>query len=630
MDALFDGLKVVDAGTWIAGPVSSTILADYGADVTKIEMPGDGDAYRRLAHGPGTPNADINYAWAQDARNKRSITINLKTDEGQAILKKLVAQCDVYVTNYPLHMRRRLGLTYDDLKPLNPRMVYASLTAYGEYGPEKDREGFDLVAYWSRSGLMDVVRAPGAKPAHSLPGMGDHPTAISMYASIVTALLHRERTGEGSMVHTSLIANGVWAASCIAAAKFADGSDFSNYPNRAPRYFTREIYETADGRWLQFTFVRTEAETRHFFEVLGGRRTAGRPSLRDPRSPHRVRHGTRRPPAPRAGAQADRGVAGHVRGRGRAGLTSRQRPRPPQGSTASRQRHRHQTRGRHRRRLRHQPPGQRRRHPPHRRQKGSRRSASTPKPCWRNSATTPRPSTLSARTASSSGTRTSSSASRRPARTDCGPGGPRTDTSSEGENSAECGCEPLPHALVTGRVRMQIVRQVVGIRFAEEIQSIHVVEIGIPRSATRINGLGDDFADPRQREAADPVRFEPVDGDELAVLVRHRRPRASLRTGTINGRDGDDRHVGLALPDGVQKPVQRRHEDALAHRVHVHHVDAGLDADDVRLGIANRPCDELVQVALAAEAQVLQRHAGLAGRPQRARSSPDPRPPCSD
>lgn len=269
MDALFKGLKVVDAGTWIAGPVSSTILADYGADVTKVEMPGDGDAYRRLAHAPGTPNADINYAWAQDARNKRSITINLKTDEGQAILRKLVAQCDVYVTNYPLPMRRRLGLTYDDLKPLNPRMVYASLTAYGEYGPEKDREGFDLVAYWSRSGLMDVVRAPGAKPAHSLPGMGDHPTAISMYASIVTALLHRAQTGEGSMVHTSLIANGVWAASCIAAAKFARGSDFSNYPNRTPRYFTREIYETADGRWLQFTFVRSEAETRHFFEVLG-------------------------------------------------------------------------------------------------------------------------------------------------------------------------------------------------------------------------------------------------------------------------------------------------------------------------------------------------------------------------
>ena len=269
MDALFDGLKVVDAGTWIAGPVAATILADYGADVVKVEMPGSGDAYRRFATSPGTPQADVNYAWVQDARNKRSITVNLKTDAGRTILKQLAARCDVYVTNHPLHMRRRFGLTYEDLKPLNPRMIYASLTAYGENGPEKDREGFDLVAYWSRSGMMDVVRAPGATPAPSLPGMGDHPTAITMYASIVTALLDRERTGVGRMVHTSLLANGVWAASAIAGAKFANGSDFSDYPSRGPRHFTREVYETADGRWLQLSFVRSEEEVRHLFDVLG-------------------------------------------------------------------------------------------------------------------------------------------------------------------------------------------------------------------------------------------------------------------------------------------------------------------------------------------------------------------------
>ena len=141
---------------------------------------------------------------------------------------------------------------------------------------------------------------------------------------------------------------------------------------------------------------------------------------------------------------------------------------------------------------------------------------------------------------------------------------------------------------------MQVVGQVVGIRFAEQVQSIHVVEIGVPGGAARINGLGDDFADPRQREAADPVGFEPLDGDELPVGVRHCRPRAGLSARTVNGRDGDDGHVGLAFPDRVQEAVQGRDEDALAHRVHVHHVDAGLDADDVRLGVANRAGDELV------------------------------------
>ena len=116
---------------------------------------------------------------------------------------------------------------------------------------------------------MDLVRTSDSKPAPSIPGMGDHPTAVSLYASIVTALLKRERTGKGSMVHTSLIANGTWVASCIAAARFAHGSDFSNYPNLASRYFTRELYETADLRWIQFTMVRTEEEIRVFLRTLG-------------------------------------------------------------------------------------------------------------------------------------------------------------------------------------------------------------------------------------------------------------------------------------------------------------------------------------------------------------------------
>ena len=266
-DLLFSGLKVLDVGSWIAGPVSATILADFGADVIKVEIPGSGDAYRGLATAPGTPEAEINYTWVQDARNKRSITLNLKTEMGKTILRELAQDCDVYVTNHPLHMRRHLGFTYDDIKAINPSVIYASLTAYGENGPERDREGFDLVAYWARSGLMDLVRSPGSPPAQSLPGMGDHPTAVALYAAIVTALLRRERTGKGCMVHTSLIANGVWSASCIASAVFANG-DFSNYPSVAARHFTRELYETSDNRFLQFTMVRSDKEIEAFFRVL--------------------------------------------------------------------------------------------------------------------------------------------------------------------------------------------------------------------------------------------------------------------------------------------------------------------------------------------------------------------------
>jgi len=268
-EALFAGLKVLDVGSWIAGPVAGTILADFGADVIKVEMPGVGDAYRNLSAVPVFPDADENYMWQMDARNKRSLALNLKTDAGMQVLHQLIRECDVYITNNPLPMRRALSLCYEDIKPLNKRMIYASLTAYGEEGPDRDREAFDLVAYWARTGLMDLVRTGDAPPAQSVPGMGDHPSAITLYASIVTALLKRERTGKGSMVHTSLLANGLWSASCLAQAAFADGN-YDNYrASRQVPAFARTLYETRDLRWLQFTMVRTEAEFQHLLHAVG-------------------------------------------------------------------------------------------------------------------------------------------------------------------------------------------------------------------------------------------------------------------------------------------------------------------------------------------------------------------------
>ena len=264
---LFADLKVLDVGSWIAAPVATTMLADYGAQVIKIEAPDLGDGYRNFADMPGTPDADTNYTWHMDNRNKRSLGLNLKSEAGRKILRQLVAECDVYVTNLPQPMRRQWQLTYEDLAAVNASMIYASLTAYGEQGPERDREGFDLVAYWSRSGLMDLVHAPGAPPGPALPGMGDHPTAVTLYAGIVTALLKRAQTGQGSHVHTSLMANGVWSASCIAQGVFAD-ADFGNYFANQSRQFTRLLYEASDGRWLQFSMVRTDDEVDALFVAV--------------------------------------------------------------------------------------------------------------------------------------------------------------------------------------------------------------------------------------------------------------------------------------------------------------------------------------------------------------------------
>ena len=268
---LFEGLKVLDVGTWVAGPVAGTILADFGADVIKVEMPGQGDPFRYLARTLNTPDVDINYTWIMDGRNKRSITLDLKSAEGQEVLRKLIPECDVYLTNQPMGVRRRMKLTYEDIAPLNDRMVYASLTAYGERGPEAEKTGFDGMAYWIRSGLSDMVRSPGGGPSQSIAGMGDHPTCVAMFACVMMGLYKRQITGKGGAVSTSLLANGFWSASCLGQAAIA-GADFS--ARRAnttipERTWLRHPYTASDDRQMVLSMIRAPAQQEAFLEAIG-------------------------------------------------------------------------------------------------------------------------------------------------------------------------------------------------------------------------------------------------------------------------------------------------------------------------------------------------------------------------
>ena len=268
MEHLFSGLRVVDAASVIAAPAAAMMLADFGADVVKIEEPGKGDMLRMLSRMPGIPESG-DWFWQQDGRNKRSLTLNLKSERGLAALKRLAERCDVFITNQPYASREAMGLTFEDLKPSNPRMIYASLTAYGEKGPERDRKSFDQLAYWARSGLMDLMRQSGTRPTQGLAGMGDHPTGVALYAGIVTALLHRERTGEGGMVHTSLLANGLWSASGVAGGVLA-GGDMAAFRERSatPSALMR-VYQASDGRWLQLNMVRNDELLALMFTALG-------------------------------------------------------------------------------------------------------------------------------------------------------------------------------------------------------------------------------------------------------------------------------------------------------------------------------------------------------------------------
>jgi crotonobetainyl-CoA:carnitine CoA-transferase CaiB-like acyl-CoA transferase len=180
-DGIFEGLKVLDCASFIAAPAAATVLSDFGAEVIKIEPPGSGDPYRNLPNLPGYPHSEHNFAWLMEARNKRSLALDLSKPEGQAVLHRLAAEADVLITNFPPAVRGRLGLTYDELAPLNPRLIYASFTGYGEKGEEANKPGFDSNAYWARSGLMDLVRADtDTTPARSVAGMGDHPCAMAL------------------------------------------------------------------------------------------------------------------------------------------------------------------------------------------------------------------------------------------------------------------------------------------------------------------------------------------------------------------------------------------------------------------------------------------------------------------
>jgi crotonobetainyl-CoA:carnitine CoA-transferase CaiB-like acyl-CoA transferase len=273
---IFDGLKVIDCASFIAGPAAATVMSDFGAEIVKIEPPGRGDPYRRRA--VPLPERPLNPGFILDARNKKSLALDLRAEAGRAVLYRLVRDADVFITNYPPPVRQRLKITYEDLAPLNERLIYASFTGYGETGPEANKPGFDATAWWARTGLMHLVRAgEQATPARSLPGMGDHPSAMGTYGAIVTALYQRERTGKGNYVSSSLLANGLWANGCSVQAALCGDDVRPQPPREASLNALRTHYQCRDGRWLLLSIASDEWRWDKFKACLEDR------ALDDPR-----------------------------------------------------------------------------------------------------------------------------------------------------------------------------------------------------------------------------------------------------------------------------------------------------------------------------------------------------------
>ena len=260
MDHLLEKITVIDCASYIAGPAAATIMSDFGARVIKIESPDIGDSYRSLLRLPGLPESDENYPWILTSRNKESLALDLKFKEAHVILHKLIKKADIFITNYPFPIRAKLKINSEDILEENKKLIYASLSPYGEKGEEKDKTGYDATAWWARSGLMHAVRNnSNSEPSSSTPGMGDHPTASALFGAIMMALYKREITGEGSEVSSSLMANGLWSNGIYNQAALC-GANFVENTGRGTKGALAEKYKCKDGRWFILVMLNEERE----------------------------------------------------------------------------------------------------------------------------------------------------------------------------------------------------------------------------------------------------------------------------------------------------------------------------------------------------------------------------------
>lgn len=262
MTQLLEGLKVIDLASFLAAPGAATLMADYGAEVIKIEPP-TGDGYRRL-HG----RYRTDYNWQLTSRHKLGMSLDVQSADGQDVLMRLLEDADVLVTNFRNDQLKKYNLGYDELHERFPQLIVAQLTGYGNLGPDKKRRGYDSSAWFARTGIMQLMKARDAAPTFPAGGVGDHSTAMSLFAGIMMALYKREREGEGSFVETSLIANGCWANGMGLQGAIAgfDLGEMLQHSDRSP--FAR-VYETRDQRFVILVLTHPAKEWAELASALG-------------------------------------------------------------------------------------------------------------------------------------------------------------------------------------------------------------------------------------------------------------------------------------------------------------------------------------------------------------------------
>ncbi len=258
-----EGIRVVELGVWVAGPAAGAMLADWGADVIKVEPP-SGDPQRGVFRALGLKEGRVP-PFEQDNRGKRSLVLDLTDPANEATMMALLESADVLITNMRPSALENLGLDSERIRARFPRLIYGRLTGYGAEGPDANRAGYDVGAFWSRAGVPTRIVPPDEPPPNIPPGFGDHMTAVALVAGIMAALFQRERSGEGQLVDTSLLRTGIYGLS----ADFLMQMHFGKLQPRTKREETAaplvNCYRTADDKWVWLLAVES---TRHWPKLL--------------------------------------------------------------------------------------------------------------------------------------------------------------------------------------------------------------------------------------------------------------------------------------------------------------------------------------------------------------------------
>ncbi len=266
MSGVLEGLKVVSMGQIVAIPAASSTMADWGADVIKLE-PLTGEMHRGLKRAQGVATGEINWVMQVLNRNKRSLAVDLSHEAGQEIIHNLIRNADVFMCNYKRSSVKKMHIDYDTLHRINPKLIYAFISGYGAKGPDSEERGYDFTAGWARSGMMHLIGEPGTPPAPQRVGIIDSMAGSHLVSAVCAALLQRQKTGQGQNIEVSLYHTAVWSLAVDIQGALG-GTVPVKHDRKKAQNPVWNSYQTADGRWFWLAMLQSEGAWPGFCRAI--------------------------------------------------------------------------------------------------------------------------------------------------------------------------------------------------------------------------------------------------------------------------------------------------------------------------------------------------------------------------